>query len=884
MAELPTVGSRQRLIPESRRGIARISTQAADEAAIAGARRFQQGMGDIAAGLDNIAVAAGRVEKAKQEAAYTDARTKWLQAKVVEDAAYDEDPAWATYETRYSQNLGKVKEQLASSLSDPTMRAKFASQADLDLTEGRVNIGRLARDKEVKQGTERLKLSLTEGINAAVAARDPATRTAIFDNLNTAINAAINANYLSPEQAALTRLELGETYATKFFDTVEPETALSMLIPGAQQEGISVAPLITNDAEVLQRIAQLESSDNPSAVNPVTGAFGRLQLHPKTAAEFGITKDSSEKEYMNAALKLYNRNKAQLTSILGRAPKPEELYLAWQQGVGGAAALLGNPDQPAITALLKSYDNDLSVARQAILANGGTEGMTAGQFANLWAAKFNGADTTKIGEAFTIPVDGYDFSQKNGTPADYLPADKRTELIRQNLKAMEDKANTAKAALQTSIALEWADSTRNAQLTGQVDGTLVGQIAYAYPAAQAGKMIADLTASAQLGRDLDDIRSQNIKSDEAMLFGASVAAQEPGPDSAAKFERYKQISAAVAEKWKAISEDPVAYAASQSGALEDAIMGARLTPQDPMAMQTAINMAISEQHKLGIPEASQRAFTKGDAESIVADIMKGTPKQQFQTMMQYLNTGNEALSRKAMRDLAAVENGLPAGADIIADIAIETGNMELAADLWDRNIAGSKIKDQDVGVTPEINLNVRNYLLETGQLGSVILNQNAAAGNWQIALDNFDYLDEVVKNVAKTYALAGEDFEAGAQKAAAQISSSLHVLDTENTKVYFPAKYDPELIDMGLNQLRKTLAEPFGQRVNDPAAAYGQDIVNAGIWVNNGSTGFSMLLPNGSKLALPTEYSFEQVLAVGQREKDRLYGEAMEKRKIREGQ
>ncbi len=74
-------------------------------------------------------------------------------------------------------------------------------------------------------------------------------------------------------------------------------------------------------------------------------------------------------------------NKASLTNSLGRDPTPSELYLAHQQGAVAAAAMIKNPNARAI---------DLVSTPKAITGNGGSADMTAGQFAGMWASRYDG--------------------------------------------------------------------------------------------------------------------------------------------------------------------------------------------------------------------------------------------------------------------------------------------------------------------------------------------------------------------------------------------------------------------------------------------------------------------------------------------------------------
>lgn len=73
---------------------------------------------------------------------------------------------------------------------------------------------------------------------------------------------------------------------------------------------------------------------------------------------------------------------------LGRDPTPQELYLGWQQGAGGASSLLKGADKPV--GQLTTIGN--------VTANGGTPNMTGGQFAALWHNKYNTHQRAVLGQ------------------------------------------------------------------------------------------------------------------------------------------------------------------------------------------------------------------------------------------------------------------------------------------------------------------------------------------------------------------------------------------------------------------------------------------------------------------------------------------------------
>lgn len=121
----------------------------------------------------------------------------------------------------------------------------------------------------------------------------------------------------------------------------------------------------------LQTVSLVESGGDPNAINPNSGAAGKYQFIPSTAKAYGLSDPTDPVQAENAMQRFTADNARTLASRLGREPSPSELYLAHQQGAGGALKLLGNPDKPAAQI----------VGRQAVLQNGGSEDMTASQFA-----------------------------------------------------------------------------------------------------------------------------------------------------------------------------------------------------------------------------------------------------------------------------------------------------------------------------------------------------------------------------------------------------------------------------------------------------------------------------------------------------------------------
>lgn len=131
--------------------------------------------------------------------------------------------------------------------------------------------------------------------------------------------------------------------------------------------------------DTLFRIAEIESGMNPAARNPRSSAGGLFQFIDRTAQQYGLQDRFDPVQAADAAARLLRDNQSHLRRALGRDATGAELYLAHQQGVGGAARLLANPGAAV----------DGVVGSAAAGLNGGRPGMTAGHFAQTWMDRFN---------------------------------------------------------------------------------------------------------------------------------------------------------------------------------------------------------------------------------------------------------------------------------------------------------------------------------------------------------------------------------------------------------------------------------------------------------------------------------------------------------------
>ena len=138
----------------------------------------------------------------------------------------------------------------------------------------------------------------------------------------------------------------------------------------------------------LARTIQLESNGIPNAVSSGGGYIGLGQVGEREFKKYGPIGGSrlNPEDSIYATANLAKANAQSLSRVLGRYPTDAEIYLAHQQGAGGAADLLMNPNENAgdVVGMSHILNNVPEKLRSQ------AKSWTCAQFANYWIEKFNG--------------------------------------------------------------------------------------------------------------------------------------------------------------------------------------------------------------------------------------------------------------------------------------------------------------------------------------------------------------------------------------------------------------------------------------------------------------------------------------------------------------
>ena len=514
------------------------------------------------------------------------------------------------------------------------------------------------------------------------------------------------------------------------------------------------------DPSVLMRIAMIESQGRPDAQNPGSSAGGLFQQTDGNAAQYGVANRFDAAQSAEGAARFAADNMRFLRGRLGREPTAGELYLAHQQGPGGALELLENPAALA---------SDL-VGQKAVLLNGGRADMTAAEFAGLWTAKMEGtagmvAPVAAAAPAMVDPdvLDGY--------------RDAVTENVRLTLDGWEDsfKRNELPPLADFQSLAEALPLVNNPEVRGRLT-----------------EMLQTTTAVQALEEQMPDPAQRR-----AYLDALNASMQEHGATVADRHIR-DALQARSDAQDKALKDDAFAFVNKTVPTVREAWAGAT----DPQTTRTAIEVTAKAQAELGVQKlrlVPAQPVTEAVAAFASTDEALSIDDRMAPAARLVMASDNPVMQGAIFRQL--VDAGLPEMTEGAFE-ALARGDAGGARRLFEAaTFDPSKIPGKAPATPAEIDEQVQASIMNKGMVGDVIYGISSGTGADFAAAERDGKL---IANAANLRMRRGEPIEAAVTGAARDLFGDVQVVTGDrrvNVQVTAPADADPIVLRAGMEAM-----------------------------------------------------------------------------------
>jgi len=346
MAKLPDASDIGRRIPQVAGGVA-----SADTTQVA---RAMQGLGQA------ITSTAGEIGERQDKFNYAEAQSDFLKKKLDIMSSFDADNDYSTFGDRYTQKINKAREESAGLIRNNDDRRAFEIDTNNDIFRGADQIKTLARRKEVDHGVASLNATIQSNRDAALSAKDEATRQGFISATRNAIDGAFERGYIDDTQRQTISQRSATDYATASIGMMQPEQRLSAL-----QNPTGIASFLPPDQrQALEKDALTETATNFALNNPQGWLNGEFNLGG------GKALDMSAISLVESGGKHRNADGRLVTSPAG-AQGEFQLMPDTGKELAAKRGVEYNPDDPDQHAqLARDYTGQLSKKYQSELLAG----------------------------------------------------------------------------------------------------------------------------------------------------------------------------------------------------------------------------------------------------------------------------------------------------------------------------------------------------------------------------------------------------------------------------------------------------------------------------------------------------------------------------------
>lgn len=344
---------------------------------------------------------------------------------------------------------------------------------------------------------------------------------------------------------------------------------------------------------------------------------------------------------------------------LGREPTQGELYLAHQQGLGGAIKLLTNPTANAIDLL----------GRKQVKLNGGNESMNAISFARMWTKKFDQGEAPKGIQVASLGSEGFKLlaetlGKKGVKGAGDDAVAKAAKVLGETGRIMpEENAVAIRKALTETGTAQGIDFNFSRMETPEQLNNMIDEISQIY------KEPID-----KAKRGVETFSDTQAKSDLARLTGfdvETVLSRQPGELwPAHKIKAARDIFVSELQK-----TDDLAKAIKQGENTSENLIAFR--------RQLAVVSGLQSQIK-GVQTETARALSQ-------YRMTAKTPMEAQVNLAEMIQKSGGADTNEALVDayLNVLENGGPDAAATFARNAEQVNGMDMLYEAWINSLLGS---------------------------------------------------------------------------------------------------------------------------------------------------------------------------------------------------
>jgi soluble lytic murein transglycosylase-like protein len=434
-------------------------------------------------------------------------------------------------------------------------------------------------------------------------------------------NVAATATYLKPIKAQQVGRQIGDEALG------QPGT------PAGLNDEIGRAASIAGlDPALLRGVVRIESGGNPAAAKGSYKGLG--QLSDDQFQKYGGGDIFNARDNLRATARKLADEAGEFQQTYGRLPTAAEMYLTHQQGAGGFAAHIANPDRPAWQNMLSTKEGQQKGegwAKAAIWGNvpdqdkarfGSVDNITSGQFMRMWERKVDAA----TGQALPDKTEAFSRARDILSSINASPATEAATLTYLGRRYAHEESETA---LETQKVEGLVKSDLSSMLaTGRgVDDLNPYRVQRALGATAAQKWSDDRNDALATWTATHDLPSLTNAQIEDRL--TSIAPKSGDADFARKQAIYEKAGEAATALRKQRDIDPAG-----SVALDPTVQAAAVQAHQPgtVTLGPLVDARLAAQTRAGIPKENQSPITQAEAVTLTRPLRTMLPGQEREVL------------------------------------------------------------------------------------------------------------------------------------------------------------------------------------------------------------------------------------------------------------